>query len=137
MLTRQQLESDSLWLRDTAHLNGGEVFFGHLDSCVTYPRLQRVVKYYKADRSTKITWSVDGNYDVETIEEAIELLSKAPVFSEEETAALKLIDDTWKRMRGVADVLILINLRRKGAIEASRGGYYRLHPNAKAGWKDD
>ena len=72
------IEDADLWrLKEHAHYNGGKEWFGYGHTCVEQPRLYRMDRYTRKDRSVKSTWSVDGQ-DCADLADAIEKLNHDP-----------------------------------------------------------
>lgn len=110
-------------MRESAHYNGGKVFFAYLHRCVEQPRLSRFDRYERKDRSVKSTWKVDGQ-DRESFAEAVEALNTPPVFAEDELAFLAdaPLDYEAERRPGL-NYEIADRVRNKGAIEFEHGRY--------------
>lgn len=104
-------------LRTIAHINGGSEWFGYRLRCIEYPRLQRLDRYMRKDRSVVSTWAVDGE-GVENLAMAAEALNHPPVFTEDEIAALALVPDEFANLRHVQD-LIAGHEREPGTATAS------------------
>jgi hypothetical protein len=87
-------------MRETAHYNGGKEWFGYGHQCIENPRLYRLDRYTRKDRSVTSTWSVDGE-DCADLDEAIERLNSDPVVTADEIAALKLLTTEFQPLRDV------------------------------------
>lgn len=74
-------------MRETAHYNGGKEWFGYGHQCIEQPRLYRLDRYARKDRSVTSTWSVDGN-DCADFEAAVEALNTPPTISDDERTML-------------------------------------------------
>lgn len=77
-------------LRETAHFNGGKAWFGYEYQCIEEPRLRRLDKYLRADRSVTSVWRVDG-VDCASPAEVMERLVLPPAIGEDEMAVLSLM----------------------------------------------
>lgn len=77
-------------MRETAHYNGGRDWFGYEYQCNQQPRLRRLDRYTRKDRSVASTWRVDGQDCLDAFD-ALERLSHAPVLGEDELAVLAQI----------------------------------------------
>lgn len=77
-------------MRESAHLNGGRAWFGYEYQCLEQPRLRRLDRYTRANRSVASTWLVDG-VDCESLDDALERLKTPPVIGEDELALLQLL----------------------------------------------
>ncbi len=128
-------------MRQDAHLNGGSVFFGYTYRCIQYPRLEKIVKYYKRDRSMKVTWRVDGaDPEYASAEEALPALNTPPVLTEAEQHVLGFVTKEWRYLdrKDMPEELkslktgmfepgslsySLYMLRAKGLIEAQQAMY--------------
>lgn len=64
-------------MRETAHLNGGKDWFGYKHQCIEQPRLSRLDRYLRKDRSVTSTWRVDGG-DCASFEDALDQLESPP-----------------------------------------------------------
>lgn len=122
MITLDDIKRSTL--REYMHLNGGGKFFGYGYRGIEYPRLARLIKYWKKDRSTTIEWFVDGN-PIAKLEDAVDLLNKPPVLSEAELAELRKVTMEYADLRKVLSPEALFYLPAKGVIEA-RDGKCRL-----------
>lgn len=81
----------SRWtMRESAHYNGGAAWFGYGHQCIQQPRLYRLDRYSRKDRSVTSTWSVDGE-DCADLTEAIGRLKTDPIVTPDEIAALALL----------------------------------------------
>jgi hypothetical protein len=103
--------------RDAVHFNGGKVFFGWGHRCVTQPRLLVIDKYFKADRSTKRSYLIDGKIACETLDDALAALSAPPVLTDEELALLRTVSSEWFRPN---ERIPLLPLAEMGFIEWGR-----------------
>lgn len=103
--------------RDAVHFNGGKVFFGWGHRCVDQPRLLVIDKYFKADRSTKRSYVVDGKTTFEALPEALVELSAPPVISPEDIELLRKLPDDWSRQSPRSPYLPLAEM---GLIEWGR-----------------
>ena len=100
------------------HYNGGAVFFGYGYTAVGEPRLGMVRKWYRQGKmrgKTEDSFSVDG-MPVENYGAAVEALNSAPVFSDAEIDALRIIGDEPADHRTAIDSQIRHSLAAKGAI---------------------
>ena len=119
------LDTVKTWgMRQAAHLNGGPEWFGYLFRCIEEPRLSRLDRYGRAERSVTSKWLVDGD-EVDGLPGAIEALKVAPVLTPEEQAALDLIDDEFRDHRQTVGGVLLIMLAAKGQIEYGEPGRCR------------
>lgn len=81
----------SAWhIRETAHLNGGKEWFGYEHQCIEEPRLRRMDKYLRKDRSVVSTWRVDGA-DCASPAEAMRKLAVPPIIGDDEMAILRVL----------------------------------------------
>lgn len=121
-------------LQHRAHLDGprGKAgWFGDIHACVEHPRLRRMVKYMRADRSTRVSWQVDG-VDVGTsLANAVPALNVPPVLTAEEAAALNFVTPDWQDLRRapLPGFQMLMQLDVKGIIEFEKG-QCRLRPGS-------
>lgn len=124
------MEEARTWkMRERAHYNGGKEWFGYGHQGIEQPRLYRIDRYMRKDRSVVSEWQVDGE-KVDSFEAAVDRLNTPPVLSNEERAFLAEVPDDWapcKEVRalpvtGDNDVHHVTHyLDRKGLIEASNG----------------
>lgn len=116
---------------ESAHYNGGKEWFGYGYTCVQQPRLYRLDKYLKKDRTVTSTWSVDGK-DCADLTEAVERLNVDPVIGDDERAMLASLLPAFQplaRVREAEPYTTLTDapsvlhhwLRRKGLVEAQNG----------------
>lgn len=118
------VEDANLWhMRESAHYNGGKVFFAYLHRCVEQPRLSRFDRYERKDRSVASTWRVDGQ-DMASFADAVEALNTPPVFTAEELSFLAEapLDYEPERRPGL-NYELADSVRNKGAIEFDHGRY--------------
>lgn len=101
---------------ESDHYNGGEKFFGHGGRCVEQPRLYRLVKYWRADRSTTVEWLVDGE-PVNDLREAAEKLNAAPSLGAAERAELATVPSEYTDIRQTMNRLLNHKIRSKGLVE--------------------
>lgn len=114
-------------VRHTAHLDGPRGkggWFGDMHTCVQFPRLQRMTKCIRADRSTHVTWWVDG-VEVGVLTDAVAALNVPPVLTPDEEAALERVTDEPQDMRGLLPFEIYLGLRNKGFIQSEAGKTWR------------
>jgi hypothetical protein len=98
MMTRADAKG---WtMRETAHYNGGAEWFGYGHQCIQQPRLYRLDRYGRKDRSVTSTWSVDGE-DCASLDEAVERLNVDPVVTADEIAALGLLTPEFQPLREI------------------------------------
>lgn len=136
MSGQQELARD--WhMREVAHYNGGKEWFGYGHQCVEQPRLYRLDKYIRKDRSTQSIWSVDGETCAD-FAEALERLETPPVATDAELALLAKMSSEWRPLREERERLkpdgfmdVYYGLSRKGLIEA-RDGQMRLTESGAA-----
>lgn len=81
--------------RDAVHYNGGKVWFGHGHQCIDQPRLLVIDKYFRADRSTKRSFQVDGKTTFATLDEALAALGKEPELTADELSLLQSLPEGW------------------------------------------
>lgn len=100
------IDDADLWrMQEHAHFNGGKEWFGYGHTCVEQPRLYRMDKYLRKDRSVQSTWSVDAE-DCASLEQAIERLNVDPVLTDLDSDTLARIPlaqiarDDFKEMFG-------------------------------------
>lgn len=105
-------------MRQTMHLNGGSEWFGYAYQCVEHPRLQRLDRYLRKDRSVESTWSADGVDHVD-LQAALDALQTPPVLTEDERAALARVPAEFVRLRDVLPYQMIKALDAKGLIEWS------------------
>ncbi|MFA5900277.1 MAG: hypothetical protein WC829_14325 [Hyphomicrobium sp.] len=77
------------------HYNGGRVFFGYGYSAIGEPRLSMVRKWFRGGEmqgKTEDSFYVDGSL-VANYAAATEALKTPPIFTPEETKALKMVGD--------------------------------------------
>lgn len=122
MITLDEVMSGSL--RERAHHNGGEAFFGYTMQHIQYPRLTRFDRYDKKTKQVSSTWAVDGS-DVASIEEGVARLNVPPTFTEAELGELSKVTDEFIDLRKTRNYLLNHALEAKGAIEW-RAGKCRL-----------
>lgn len=91
-------------MKERAHLNGGRDWFGYIHQCVEYPRLSRLDKYLRKNRSVESTWRVDGA-PVADLGAAVTALNVPPVFTEDEQALLDRIPLEFSNLRKLEDEL--------------------------------
>lgn len=103
---------------DGSHYNGGAAWFGYGYRAVGEPRFRIVRKWFRRGLlrgTTADLLYVDGA-EVADIAEAEEALTKKPVFTAEEIAALRLISDQSADHRRIINFEIRYALTNKGAI---------------------
>jgi hypothetical protein len=96
----EQIDPATLHMREVAHYNGGDKWFGYGHQCIEQPRLYRLDRYARKDRSVTSTWSVDGE-DCASLDEAISRLGSDPVVTADEIAALKLLTTELQPLKDV------------------------------------
>lgn len=107
-------------MRESAHYNGGDVFFAYLHQCVEQPRLTRFDRYEKKDKSVASTWRVDGD-DCADLDDAIGKLNVDPVFTDAELQELSKVTCDFEDIRKIRDLDLNHSLANKGAIEWKAG----------------
>lgn len=107
-------------LRHGAHLDGSG-WFGDIHQCIEHPRLSRMVRYIKKDRSHEVTWRVDGNAVGGQLSDAIEALNKPPILTLIEQEVLSRVPAEFVDLRKTEDWRTLHALRDKGMIEFEAG----------------
>ena len=70
------IDVNSLTMRETAHYNGGKVFFAYGYTCVQQPRLTLLKRYDRKTKQVTATWRVDA-VDQPSLESAIQVLEGA------------------------------------------------------------
>jgi hypothetical protein len=108
-------------MHESAHLNGGKEWFGYIHRCNEHPRLTRMDKYFRKNRSVESTWRVDGK-PVAGLAEAAELLSTPYQPRPEELALLALVPDGYTILEERSR---FIPLRELGLIEFRDGACRR------------
>lgn len=110
-------------LRQTAHLDGPRGkngWFGDIHQCIEQPRLSRIVKYFRKDRSHTVTWRID-RHDAADLQEAVATLNTPPVLTDAEKEALAKYPTEWthahEAMRMVGGYELHHALGDKGMIE--------------------
>lgn len=78
-------------MREHAHYNGGREWFGYGHQCIENPRLYRLDRYMRKDRSVQSEWSVDGE-KCASFEDAVERLKLPPAILFDEMEMLALIE---------------------------------------------
>jgi hypothetical protein len=118
-----EVDAKQWHMRESAHYNGGKVFFAYLHRCVEQPRLSRFDRYERKDRSVTSTWRTDGQ-DRASLADAVEALNTPPVFSADEMAFLASSPDDYEaeRREGL-DYQLADSVLNKGAIEFERGRF--------------
>lgn len=121
-------------LRHAAHLDGPrgkDGWFGDMHQCIQYPRLQRIVRYYRKDRSHKIVWLVDNQEIGENLADVLSAINKPVVLTEGEQRALAQVADEYQDLRrtGGIELTDLLALSYKGQIEFKDGKCRRLTGN--------
>lgn len=124
------IEDAADWtMREVAHYNGGKEWFGYGHRCYQQPRLYRLDRYARKDRSVTSTWSVDGE-DCVDLADAINRLNSDPVVGPDELrmlAALAPAFQPLKEVRATEPYLSMDHgvlhhwLPRKGLAEAENG----------------
>lgn len=117
-------------LHHRGHLDGPrgkEGWFGDLHQCKEFPRLQRIVRYYRKDKSHAVEWQVD-NQPVASLEAAVEALNKPVELTEGEQRAMDKVTDQYLDLRRAEGIELtdLIALSYKGLIEFEDGKCRRL-----------
>ena len=99
-----------------AHFNGGKEWFGYRFHCIQQPRLSRMDRYTRKDRSVASTWEVDGVACADA-DAAWLALQTPPTVTQEEREALALIGDEPADLRDAIPYEMRHLLRAKGLIE--------------------
>lgn len=118
-------------MREVAHYNGGKEWFGYRHQCNQQPRLSRMDRYMKKDRSVVSTWSVDGQ-DCADLTEAIARLNTDPTIDADERAMLAALSPAFQPLKDVRsrapyttlpDAVTILHhqLSRKGLVWAENG----------------
>lgn len=112
-------------LRETMHFDGPrgpKGFFGYMYAGIEYPRLQRKVTYWRANKGTTIEWYVDGQSVGDNLADALPALNQPPVMTEAETAALAQFGPDGKTWKG-SDIPyeVVRGLADKGLVAVERG----------------
>ena len=122
-------------MREDAHFNGGNEWFGCRLRCVEYPRLTRFDKYIRKTRGTQSTFQVDGE-DVADLEEAARLLATPYQPMPEDIALLKLVPDEFARLDRRSHFLRLRDVGlvefRDGECRRTDAGRAALQPEPEA-----
>lgn len=118
-------DAKSWHMRNVAHYNGGKEWFGYGHQCVEQPRLYRLDKYLRKDRSVQSIWSVDG-VDCADLAEAVGRLNTDPVVTDAEMPTLALFTpepQPFREIRGADgyDETARHFLSHKGLIRADDG----------------
>lgn len=109
--------------RGAVHFNGGKVFFGYGHRCVDQPRLLVIDKYFKADRSTKRSYMVDGKTQCETLPEALAALDAPPSLDDVQRRLLADAPADFARVEGR---VAYVELAEMGFIEWGRDAENRV-----------
>lgn len=110
-----------------AHFNGGKEWFGYRMNCVEQPRLSRMDRYTRKDRSVASTWEVDGVACADA-DAAWLALQAPPEVTQEERDALALIGDEPADLRDAIPYEMRHWLRAKGLIEYGPPGRCKRTP---------
>lgn len=126
------IDDADLWtMRQTAHYNGGKEWFGYGHQCNEQPRLYRLDRYKRKDRSVTSEWSVDGE-ECADLAEAISRLNTSPTISEDEAIMLADLTEAFQPLGEVrkrepyttlpdAVSILHFKLSRKGLVWADNG----------------
>ena len=118
-----EADAKSWHMRESAHYNGGKVFFAYMHRCVEQPRLTRYDRYERKDRSVTSTWRTDG-VDKDSLAAAVDALNDAPQFTPDELAMLITLPHEYEPdndIRKGLDWTIMTRLKDKGAVEWEKG----------------
>ncbi len=117
-------------MRERAHYNGGKEWFGYGHQCIENPRLYRLDRYLRKDRSVKSEWQVDGLACAD-IDDAITRLNSPAQLVGDEKKMLDIIPLGFARRDAIkadpryselTDPFSLLHwLDRKGFIEWQSG----------------
>lgn len=107
-------------MKEGAHYNGGDLWFGYLMQCIEQPRLARFDRYIKKTREVQSTWQVDGD-DCADLDEAVAKLNVDPVFTDAELQELNKVTCDFEDIRKTRDLELNHSLENKGAIEWKAG----------------
>jgi hypothetical protein len=122
-ITLEMLQASKV--RQTMHFDGPrgkDGFFGYMYAGIEYPRMQRKVTYWRANRGTTVEWYVDGAKVGDNLADALPALNQPPVLTEAESAALALFGEDWQPWKGMDIPYEVVRaLGDKGMIEAERG----------------
>lgn len=91
-----------------AHFNGGKDWFGYLHRCNEHPRLARMDRYIRRNRSVESEWRVDGK-PVRDLAEAAERLSTPYQPTPDEIALLRLVPEDWTLLEERARFVQLVD----------------------------
>lgn len=111
-------------VKHAMHLDGpkGKTgWFGDIHTCVQEPRLQRMTRYYRATRSAKVSWLVDGAEVPGGLYCCCQYLNAPPVLDVAEFSALVRAPSAFADMRRSPDGTILWVLAQKGLVEFRAG----------------
>lgn len=108
-------------LREAAHFNGGKEWFGCLFRCDQHPRLTRMDKYFRKDRSVESRFKVDGK-PVANLAEAADRLSQSYEPTPEDLTLLAEVPDKYARLESRSRFL---PLRDAGLVEFQNGNCRR------------
>ena len=117
-ITANTLRGSRLFER--SHVNGGPEWFGYILQCEEFPRLSRLDRYARRDRSVSSTWRVDGE-DVDNLDHAAERLNIPPALTDDEIAVLRRVTDEWQDLRFEGITAQLVAISWKGVIEFETG----------------
>lgn len=125
-------EATSKWrMREVAHYNGGKEWFGYRHQCIEQPRLSRMDRYLRKDRSVQSTWRVDG-CDVASFDEALIELEVPPRLTIAEMRLLAHFKAEVAEKRDFEDFSAIYSDLRglvdKGLVLANKGMFRLLFP---------
>lgn len=113
---------------EASHLNGGKEWFGYIHRCNQHPRLTRMDKYIRKNRSIVSTWRVDGK-PVADLAEAATILSTPYQPNSDEIELLALVPDQFERLENRVRFLMLSEV---GLIEFKDGACRRTDAGRSA-----